>query len=721
MAHQEPPAAAAAAVAAEPPAPPEGVVGPPCTYRALYADANRNPAPDRVAGFLAGYRFSGEGDIPTPALLRDQTVALSDRQPMAFLCLVPGQDGVPEVAVVHRLLRYVDTPGEEASGFHDRVLGLLGDIMPHQYPAVEVPSTTFHLIGSAVRVATVAAMEAIIPTWNDPHIPLGPYNEVDPDTEVICPRNTQLVPCKYAAILIHRRRLKAKQAYQELVGAIRADGALESCPDVLAWLRAACTARGGVGVQSGIPSVLHPLTPVHLPPEVYQYVTQKVQSDLPGIGTTAGTVPESTATLVGALRALTRGVDGDDGFVRTAREPKTIAEAYKETHRVLLRFCNVENVNDVAPVWKRLANCHKGEQQTLLTQELQKVCGAKGLSTALYVPVVTTTLKQMIVGLQFAGHSADDLGTGCQPFLLAYAGKAHHMQVTAASAVADQLSQGEHSATLADIRTIREGEKIKFPLNLSEVCITLYRYAVLCHMLFQGSGPAHPFVQALWDVAKGLQNIAPFVTDKYNELAGMYDLNSIYYAHIVRAVQVLSHEYLHGVATKDEDNVEGVPVPNFSVMLVELTRGTFRNSTHWIDLPMEYTAAVTGRPPMVTAPTLTNHAASTVSTASSSQPSGRSTVSALTTATAPAARVVNPAPDAEFAAITLRPGRSREIFREHPPPRNDAGHEMCVAWWTRSGCFPNCGKRNTHCPFANAGERTRMLAFVREHLAATPA
>ena len=117
---------------------------------------------------------------------------------------------------------------------------------------------------------------------------------------------------------------------------------------------------------------------------------------------------------------------------------------------------------------------------------------------------------------------------------------------------------------------------------------------MLYQTLFQGSGPTHPFVDALWEVAYGLQNIAPFVTDKYNDLAAMYNLTSVYYARIVRAVQVMSHEYLQqGVATKDEDNVTGIPVPNFSVMLVELTRGTFHNSAHWIDIPMEYTEAVT--------------------------------------------------------------------------------------------------------------------------------
>ena len=229
---------------------------------------------------------------------------------------------------------------------------------------------------------------------------------------------------------------------------------------------------------------------------MYQYLTSKVKGDLAGLRS-AKTTHASTASLAGALRALTRGGGGDGEAGRGTKDARTIVEAYKETHTVILRFCNVVGVHDVAPIWKRLSNCHKSEQQTLLTQEMQKICMSRGLSTALYVPVVTTTLKQMVIGLQFPGNGADNLTTGCQPFLVSYANKAHHMQVTAAAAVADQLAQGEHNATLADIRTIREGEKNKFPLNISEVCITLFRYAVLCQTLFQGAGPKHPFVEAL--------------------------------------------------------------------------------------------------------------------------------------------------------------------------------------------------------------------------------
>jgi hypothetical protein len=221
-----------------PAAAPVVAVPPPRTYRELYSDATNNPRLDRTGDFLAGYRFTDPaGNVPAPATLRDQTIALADRQPMAFLALSTSQDGSYEVVVVHSLLRYLDAPGDDPSGLHDRVLGLLGDILPHQYPTVEVPGTAFHLVGNAVRVPTTAAMTALIPTWDDTVTAvLGPYTEVDPETEVIRTRYVQLVPGRYAALLVHRRRVRPKQAYQELVGAIEAQNEMVACQDVVAWL-----------------------------------------------------------------------------------------------------------------------------------------------------------------------------------------------------------------------------------------------------------------------------------------------------------------------------------------------------------------------------------------------------------------------------------------------------------------------------------------------------
>lgn len=91
-------------------------------------------------------------------------------------------------------MRYMDLPGEEASGYHDWVLGLLGDIMSHQYPAVEVPGTCFQLVNNAIRVPTTATMNILLPTWEDPSIPLGPFVDEEAETEVVLPRHIQLIP-----------------------------------------------------------------------------------------------------------------------------------------------------------------------------------------------------------------------------------------------------------------------------------------------------------------------------------------------------------------------------------------------------------------------------------------------------------------------------------------------------------------------------------------------
>jgi hypothetical protein len=199
MANLNPPAAGADG------APPLAPIAPgarsPKSYRELFNDETYSPARERLANYLQGYRFS-EDNVPGPAALRDQTVTLSDRHPsMAFLCLSAVPGGTNEVTVMHRLMRYMDMPGEEASGYDDRVLvGLLGDIMPHQYPAVEVPNTVLHLVGTPVRVTSTAAMVTLIPNWVDPNTPLGPFTEVDPETEVVRPRHVQLVPRYYAAL-----------------------------------------------------------------------------------------------------------------------------------------------------------------------------------------------------------------------------------------------------------------------------------------------------------------------------------------------------------------------------------------------------------------------------------------------------------------------------------------------------------------------------------------
>ncbi len=421
--------------------------------------------------------------------------------------------------------------------------------------------------------------------------------------------------------------------------------------------------------------------------------------------------------MAGALQVLTRQATPAGPEDRGAKEPKTIQDAYKETYRTLLRFCNVSEAAQVAPIWSRLANCLKSEQATIIPQEFHRVCMARGPDTALYAPIVTTGVHQMIMGFQFVGHGVDDLGSGCQPFLVAYAGNASHTEALSAATLANQLTQGEHQASLTDYRALREQEKVKFPRDITEVCVTLSRYAVMCQALLQGTGGANPLVNALWNLTAALTNAAPFIADRVQQVARAPLTSRVYYVTIVRSVQVSVHEYLQSVGVNVAEGHEGVEPVEFRTLVTDLRRGTFQHSSNWVPLPEAYLepprSAVTS-----SAPSRGGTAPSVVSTGGSAT-TGISSISDATRESV--VRVDNPAPDADFAAIVTRCGGTRQLLRARPPPANDAGHEFCVAWWMRGGCFPNCGRRATHVQFASAAERTRLLAYCREHLAAPAA
>ena len=256
---------------------------PPTNYQQLLADRTIDAVRDNPGAFLAGYRFVN--DAPAPAVLLDQSVLLSDRQPMTFLCLVPRGDAFM-VHILHRFMRYLELPGERPTGFNDRVMALLGDVRPAQFPVVDVPPTTFHLAATAaVRIPTHASMLAAGPPPDDSVAPelLGPFEEGAAGTEMARPRHVQLIPSRYAVELVGSDGTHPRQVYVDLVAKMEQDGTTADCRDVLIWLRTAATARGGGGALANTPAVSLTFPGVHLPRSVYQYVATKIHSDLPAL------------------------------------------------------------------------------------------------------------------------------------------------------------------------------------------------------------------------------------------------------------------------------------------------------------------------------------------------------------------------------------------------------------------------------------------------------
>jgi hypothetical protein len=112
----------------------------------------------------------------------------------------------------------------------------------------------------------------------------------------------------------------------------------------------------------------------------------------------AGQVAPGTdvAGLVGALAEVQqqgrreRAEDGD-------REPKQITEVYRETYTTLVQTLQSQTHPKMShPCGNASRNSAKGEQHTVIANEFNRVCRAKGLAPELYCPIVTTTVKQMI-------------------------------------------------------------------------------------------------------------------------------------------------------------------------------------------------------------------------------------------------------------------------------------------------------------------------------------
>ena len=96
------------------------------------------------------------------------------------------------------------------------------------------------------------------------------------------------------------------------------------------------------------------------------------------------------------------------------------------------------------------------------------VLSGRGLTPDPYCPAVTTGLKQVITSLNFAGNGPDDLTAGCQPFVVVHTSQHDHYRALDDAMVASQLDQGTANASLADIRDIREKEKVKLPQDVNQ-------------------------------------------------------------------------------------------------------------------------------------------------------------------------------------------------------------------------------------------------------------
>ena len=112
---------------------------------------------------------------------------------------------------------------------------------------------------------------------------------------------------------------------------------------------------------------------------------------------------------------------------------------------------------------------------------------------------------------------------------------------------------------------------------------------MLCQTLFQGTGAANPDVESLWQLVANIQNAAPFIAERYQQMVRTPAITNVYFACIIRSVQVQAYEYLQQVGVNMVEGHAGVDLPEFKTLVTDLLRrGTFPYSNNWVPLPAEY-------------------------------------------------------------------------------------------------------------------------------------
>ena len=464
-------------------------------------------------------------------------------------------------------------------------MAVIGDVRATQTAVVELDNSAFSLIAAGVRVPTAAVMMGEVMAA-PPGIYLGPYDVDAPNTETVRPRMTQVIPATYAAVLVHRDAVDPSTTYRELHGMLEADHMVDACAEALIWLRAACTARGGAGKLAPLPAMAQAFPLLMLPALISDYVAVKIQVDLPGRqGAGGAAAAPNLDPVVAAMHQLAENVGG----IAARKEPKGVLDAYRETYTVLQRYCHVATVEELVPLWARLARGSKSEEQSILQQEFTRTCTKnRGLSPDIYCPIVTTALKQMVKSLNFVGHGPDDLSAGCQPFMVTYTNAEDHYSAMDTVMVSNHLDQGTRNASLADIREIREKERVKLPQDLNQVSYTLHRYAVLVHTLFQGPGNANPIVRCMLMLANTFSDRLPHYLGHHQSLRGTPCFD-VYAAHVVRSVQMNVYEYLQALQVNNGGDAPSLPA--FQDLHRHLQRGSFQLSSEWLPLPRSITVA----------------------------------------------------------------------------------------------------------------------------------
>jgi hypothetical protein len=145
------------------------------------------------------------------------------------------------VNIYHRVSRFAPRIGMLPTPWDDVAFAFQGDVVQQQVPpSIVWDQSYFHtVVQSLIRVPTAIMMGQLL--GQDPNSQfMGPFDEEDAGTEIVCTRHATVVPHRYVQLLL-AQSLTPPEAWIRVKGAIAAAGQMEDCSPLIDWLRVALT------------------------------------------------------------------------------------------------------------------------------------------------------------------------------------------------------------------------------------------------------------------------------------------------------------------------------------------------------------------------------------------------------------------------------------------------------------------------------------------------
>jgi len=312
------------------------------------------------------------------------------------------------------------------------------------------------------------------------------------------------LPHKYVNLFLGHT-LTPCLALEVVTATVVADGAEVPCALLLDWLCMACThglVNGAAMDASPLarPALNAPIADKHLLWHWYDFVTRDLPTLDPNVMQHG---VQHIAAMIGNLATETWLTRKEAAVARQAQENRTVLACFRQNTTHLLCYCNVQTVDQLPPIWDKIAWTDKVHVPATIQQAMEAASlDVTGHDCEFQV---TTSLSTKIVTLAWRSLDVDDLANGLTPFLLAP--RAPHKcteqqwQVDISSIVYSGMT-----ATLADAIRLLADNNAWVPLDWVQAKTALYNFVVLFYGLI---GPDHPLVEVLQGMMQQFEDVKP--------------------------------------------------------------------------------------------------------------------------------------------------------------------------------------------------------------------